>query len=190
MRNAGFDKVHEMDWGESCKFENSEKKSVEVHCTPCQHFSGRGILDRNQSLWASWVVESEGKKFFFGGDTGYRAVPKDLADDDIVGLEKFPKCPAFAEIGTRFGGFDLACIPIGAYSPRRFMSKVHANPYDAVEIHKDVKSRLSIGMHFGTFVLTDEPILEPPKLLRKACERSGISEDAFKIMNIGETISV
>jgi len=77
-----------------------------------------------------------------------------------------PTCPVFKEIGERYGPFDLACIPIGAYSPRWFMSAIHSNPEDAVNIHIDIRSRQSVGMHWGTFCLTDEPVWEPPEVLK------------------------
>jgi N-acyl-phosphatidylethanolamine-hydrolysing phospholipase D len=126
--------VHIMDWWESKHVEvdlsgdakpgeeDAQKVAFDVTCTPAQHFTGRGVLDRFRSLWASWVVEeattrspdveqskseSWGTKVFFGGDTGYRTV-RDGEDEDQV-----PTCPAFVEIGRRFGGFDLAMIPIG-----------------------------------------------------------------------------
>lgn len=85
----------------------------DITCTPAQHFTGRGVFDRFKTLWASWAVQEvpnnggEGAKVYFAGDTGYRSV-RDGQDE-----EKVPHCPAFKEIGERFGGFDLALIPIG-----------------------------------------------------------------------------
>jgi N-acyl-phosphatidylethanolamine-hydrolysing phospholipase D len=126
--------VHIMDWWESKRLEvfsssgleQSHSVAVDIICTPAQHFTGRGILDRFKTLWSSWVVEevlqlpktdspekqstkssSKGVKVFFGGDTGYRSVME--GQDE----EKVPVCPAFEEIGHRFGGFDFAMIPIG-----------------------------------------------------------------------------
>jgi N-acyl-phosphatidylethanolamine-hydrolysing phospholipase D len=120
-----------MDWWQSKRVEvdisgtddeGVQEAAFNVTCTPCQHFTGRGLLDRFKSLWASWVVEgvtnksgnidqsrseSRGVKLFFAGDTGYRSV-RDGQDED-----KVPTCPVFAEIGQRFGGFDFAMIPIG-----------------------------------------------------------------------------
>jgi N-acyl-phosphatidylethanolamine-hydrolysing phospholipase D len=80
---------------------------------------------------------------------------------------EFPVCPSFAEIGNRFGPFDAAFLPIGAYSPRFFMSAIHCSPEDAVGIHLAVRAKRSIGMHWGTFKLTDEAIMEPPVRLEK-----------------------
>lgn len=123
-------KCVELDWWGSSKIGD-----VEFVCTPCQHFSGRTLWDRNKTLWSSWVVKSPNASFFFGGDTGYRSVPKDHKGP----LDSLPVCPAFKEIGEKLGPFDLSAIPIGAYSPRWFMSPIHCDPEDAVCVHKDVR---------------------------------------------------
>jgi len=118
-------------WDEHEHSFHDNKSGVKVICTPCQHFTGRSLTDHYKTLWASWVIESVPKttatatsteeevgerekpvKVFFGGDTGYRYVPKG-ADENAM-----PTCPAFKEIGERIGPFDLSMIPIGAYSPR------------------------------------------------------------------------
>ena len=126
-------------------------------------------------------------------DTGYRSVA-DGQDEDNV-----PRCPAFKQIGQKYGPFDLASlalpqnfidsrIPIGAYSPRHIMSPVHCSPADSVLLHHDIKSKLSVGMHWGTFVLTDEPVNQPPQKLKEALAKSGKGENEFITINIGETI--
>jgi N-acyl-phosphatidylethanolamine-hydrolysing phospholipase D len=173
--------VYECDW-----WDEHEVKGLKIACTPCQHFTGRSLTDRFKTLWASWVIiePSSGARYYFAGDTGYRAV-SDGQDPD-----KVPHCPAFKEIGQRYGPFHLASIPIGAYSPRWFMSPIHCNPYDAVCLHKDINARKSIGMHFGTFVLTDEPVLEPPKMLKEALEHYGVPQNEFTTLKIGHTITV
>jgi len=176
-------KVYECDWWAEHILE--ELSGLRIACTPCQHFSGRGLLDRNATLWSSWcLIHPKGGRFYFAGDTGYRHVPNHTNEDDA------PTCPAFKEIGERYGPFDLATIPIGAYYPRDFMSPVHANPEDAVRIHQDVKSRKSIGMHWGTFPMTAEPVFEPPELLKKACEKHELKEGTFITVKIGETTMV
>ncbi|GAA6013550.1 hypothetical protein JCM11491_002704 [Sporobolomyces phaffii] len=158
---------------------------LRVTALECQHFTGRGIFDRNDSLWASWTVESSrGGKVWFAGDTGYKSIPRGVGIEDE---HKYPHCPAFAEIGEREGPFDLSMIPIGAYDPRWFMSRVHCSPEDAVELHRETKSRRSLGMHHSTWMLTCEPMDEPPKRLRKACDRYGISEQEFGVSGLGET---
>jgi N-acyl-phosphatidylethanolamine-hydrolysing phospholipase D len=138
----------------------------------------------------SWSVDGgtpDSGRFYFGGDTGYRSVPAGVPREDEHLL---PHCPAFAEIGERLGPFDLGLIPIGAYEPRHVMSPVHLSPEDAVCVHRDVRSRHSIGMHWGTFVLTTEPVDEPPRRLKEAAEAAGLAEDEFVVIAIGETVDV
>ena len=113
------------------------------------------------------MLEVDGYRLYFAGDTGY-------------GRD-------FADIGAVFGGFDLSLVPIGAYEPQWFMNAVHVNPEDAVRIHRDVKSRLSVGMHWGTFILTDEPVDEPPHRLARALGDQGVDPQAFGVMRHGET---
>jgi N-acyl-phosphatidylethanolamine-hydrolysing phospholipase D len=88
------------------------------------------------------------------------------------------------------GPFDAAAIPIGAHSPRWFMSSIHVNPVDAVDIHVDIKSKKSVGIHWGTFVLTSEDIHEPPIALKAAVKERGLKEDDFDVVKIGETMWV
>jgi len=124
------------------------------------------------------------KKLWFGGDTGYRSV-RDGEDENEV-----PVCPAFKEIGNRFEGFDLALIPIGAYSPRAALSPMHCAPQDSVCVFKDVKAKKAIGMHWGTWVLSWEGIMEPAALLKKECINAGVEEGAFDVCGLGETTFV
>jgi L-ascorbate metabolism protein UlaG (beta-lactamase superfamily) len=114
-------------------------------------------------------VEAPGKRLFFAGDTGYS---KD-----------------FKDIGERFPKMDLSLIPIGAYAPRWFMKDMHCNPEEAVQIHLDVRSQKSIGMHWGTFLnLTDEPLVEPPIKLREAVKNAKLEEGSFITLKHGETL--
>ncbi|TFK35176.1 N-acyl-phosphatidylethanolamine-hydrolyzing phospholipase D [Crucibulum laeve] len=200
--------THIMDWWDSKRIEvsipstasddkstskSSENKViVDVSCTPGQHFTGRSLFDNFKSLWASWVVEEvlpEGRqvgrapvKAYFAGDTGYRTV-RDGQDENNV-----PTCPAFKEIGEKFGGFDFAMIPIGAYMPRQYMSPIHCAPQDSVLLFKDVKAKKALGMHWATWILTTEDVTEPPKRLAEECKRVGIEDGAFNICDIGETL--
>ncbi|MCJ1231539.1 hypothetical protein MMC12_008216 [Toensbergia leucococca] len=160
-----------------------------IGCLPCQHTSARTGFDRGHTLWASWSVESGGKKVWFGGDTGYRAVPELPKDVDDYGPDhNYPHCPAFRQIGGLRGPFDLGLIPIGAYDPRWIMSPMHANPFDSVNIFKDTQCKRAMGIHWGTWVLTEEDVLEPPKLLRKALRKNDIPEEGvFDVCEIGES---
>ncbi|KXS12909.1 Metallo-hydrolase/oxidoreductase [Gonapodya prolifera JEL478] len=192
-------KVVEGDWWDEWEFSKStatgaqvgaaEEEKVTVACTPCQHFSSRSIWDRDATLWSSWVVKSPNASFFFGGDTGYRAVPRSWPDP-YAELSKLPHCPAFKQIGDKYGPFDLAAVPIGAYSPRWFMSPIHCSPEDSVELHRDIRARKSVGMHWGTFTLTDEPYWEPPQRLKAALAAHGMPEDEFVVLDIGGAVEV
>ncbi|EIW54085.1 Metallo-hydrolase/oxidoreductase [Trametes versicolor FP-101664 SS1] len=170
-----------------------------VTCTPSQHTANRSPFDRWRTLWASWAVEEvlpapasvgegetvrEAKKLYFAGDTGYRTV---WAGEDE---EMAPRCPAFKEVGEKLGPFDLALLPIGAYAPRAMWSNLHASPADAVEIFKDVRAKKALAMHWGTWILTTEPTMEPPELLKQARVLGGLDEGAFEICGLGETTAV
>lgn len=169
LSKRGIDSWVELDWGESTQY-----KDWTFHAVPVQHFSGRG-LKPNNTLWAGWVLEHKAEsdspyKLFFAGDTGY-------SDD-------------FRDIGERFGEMDLSLLPIGAYEPRWFMKEVHVNPEEAVQIHLDVKSKKSIGMHWGSFILTDEAMDEPPKKLELAKSKHGLSADEFIVVDHGEAVKI
>jgi L-ascorbate metabolism protein UlaG (beta-lactamase superfamily) len=159
----GFRDAAELDWWETYDIPGVAR----VTSVPAQHFSARSLWDRNRTLWAGFVVQSGGATIYFAGDTGYS--------------------PQFEEIGRRFPHIDLALIPIGAYEPRWFMQPVHVNPEEAVRIHLDVRSRRSFGMHFGTFQLTDEGIDEPIAALARARDAEGVHEEAFGVLDFGET---
>ena len=154
--------VVELGWWQS-----HDGHGFRVTAVPVQHFSGRTATDRNATLWCGLVLEAGGKKLFFAGDTGYS---KD-----------------FAEIHKRLGPMDLSLLPIGAYEPRWFMRAMHVNPEEAVKIHRDVHSKLSIAMHWGTFRLTEEPLDQPPAQLAAALAAAGIPPEKFVVFKHGET---
>jgi L-ascorbate metabolism protein UlaG (beta-lactamase superfamily) len=214
--DSGVHNVTELDWWESRdvkmeayqdKVEEGRKVSVTpsdsedvekknqakaimatISALPCQHVSARGPFDRCKTLWASWSVESGGAKVYFAGDTGYRAVPRLPAHEDDYGPKyaHLPHCPAFAQIGQHRGPFDLGLIPIGAYEPRFVMSPMHANPKDSVNIFRDTQCKKALGMHWGTWVLTEEDVLEPPRKLKEALKEKGIEEEGvFDVVDIG-----
>ncbi|KAF2190933.1 N-acyl-phosphatidylethanolamine-hydrolyzing phospholipase D [Zopfia rhizophila CBS 207.26] len=212
--DSGIHNVTELDWWESrdVKLELVKRKDEEgskisvtergdnktnpetitatIGALPCQHVSARGPFDRCKTLWASWSVESGGSKVYFAGDTGYRTVPKlpKGTDDYSTTYSHLPICPAFAEIGKHRGPFDLGLIPIGAYEPRFIMSPMHANPKDSVNIFVDTKCRKALGMHWGTWVLTEEDVLEPPRLLKQSLKEKDINEEGtFDVVDIGES---
>ncbi|KAH7312206.1 putative Zn-dependent hydrolase/oxidoreductase family protein [Stachybotrys elegans] len=200
FRDSGLDHVTELDWWEDAdltvKVGSDQDKAEEetitarISCLPCQHTSARTPFDKDTTLWCSWGVKSGDKSVWFGGDTGYRAVPKVGPNIDDWGpeLQQLPCNPQFKQIGELRGPYDLGLIPIGAYSPRATFSFMHANPYDAVEIFKDTRCARAMGIHWGTWALTFEAVLEPPVLLKEALKRSGIPETgAFDVCDIGES---
>jgi N-acyl-phosphatidylethanolamine-hydrolysing phospholipase D len=171
MKSVGVENVVELDW-----WEQHRLKGVEFRLTPVQHWSGRSYWDRTETLWGGWAVFGPGLQWFFAGDTGYS---RDFAD---IRQRFEPRQGA-----VQGGGFDLALLPVGAYEPRWFMKDQHVNPEEAVRMHRDLGAKRSVGMHWGTFVLTDEALDQPPKALQKAREAQGIGADEFSLMAIGET---
>lgn len=163
--DMGIASVTEMDW-----WQQHQQQSVVITALPVQHFSGRSLSDTNETLWAGWLFAVSGQKIFFGGDTGYS---KD-----------------FLDIYERIGAIDFALLPIGAYEPRWFMQAMHVNPEEAVQIFQDLRTRYAVGMHWGTFKLTDEDMDEPPKRLVTAREAAGIAAEQFFVMQHGETRSL
>lgn len=164
FKRKGIGPVKELSW-----WARHEGKCA-VTAVPAQHFSGRSLWDKNRTHWNGYVVEVGGKKLYFTGDTGYNG--KD-----------------FKAIGARFGGMDLSLIPIGAYSPQKFMQPVHVNPFEAVQIHQEVKSKLSLGMHWNTFRLSEEPIDRPPYDLYLAMKEKQLSFDSFLPIDIGTYVN-
>jgi N-acyl-phosphatidylethanolamine-hydrolysing phospholipase D len=168
LAERGIANAVELDWWQAHKLGN-----LEVVLTPVQHWSARGLNDKMQNLWGGYALFAPDAQVFFAGDTGYS---KDFADI----------AARFAERQSK-GGFDMALIPIGAYEPRWFMKDQHVNPDESVRIHKDLKAKASLGIHWGTFELTDESLDEPPEALAKARLAQGVSEEAFFVMKIGQT---
>jgi N-acyl-phosphatidylethanolamine-hydrolysing phospholipase D len=161
VRQAGGIVAAELGWWQEARI-----AGVTVTCVPARHFSGRGLADRNRRLWAGFVVAGKTRRLYHSGDTA-------LFD-------------GFAEIGRRAGPIDLACLPIGAYDPRAIMGPIHLNPEEAVRAALDLGARAAVGMHFGTFDLSDEPLDEPPQRFLAEARARGIGAQAF-VVAIGET---
>ncbi|KAI2636718.1 Metallo-hydrolase/oxidoreductase [Xylaria nigripes] len=203
FKSSGIQNVTEMDWWDEAEVtftpQETEDKPSEpikatITCLPSQHSSGRNGLDRDRTLWASWAIKSgmPEKTVWFGGDTGYRTVPKmpdNRTDDWGPEYQNLPVCPQFRQIGEHLGSIDLGLIPIGAYSPRHIFSNMHANPFDSVEIFRDTGCKRAMGIHWGTWMLTEEPPLEPPELLKEALKRRGLPETGvFDVCDIGASL--
>jgi L-ascorbate metabolism protein UlaG (beta-lactamase superfamily) len=155
----------ELDWWQS-----TEVGAVSVTFVPSHHWSRRGLTDTNQSLWGGFVIDGSSARLYHSGDTAYFA--------------------GFAEIGRRFCGIDAALLPIGAYDPAWFMERQHLNPEQAVQSFLDLGAREFFAMHWGTFKLTDEPLLEPPERLHAEWRRRGLSDAHKRVPKIGESFHV
>lgn len=167
--NLGLDHTIEFDWWEQITL-----AGVRFQFTPTQHWSARGFGDRSQTLWGAWAVLAPDLHWYFAGDTGYS---QDFADT---------RAQVYGASAARPGaGFDLALLPIGAYQPRWFLAEQHVNPTEAVQIHRDLNAKTSIGIHWGTFLLSDESADQPPKDLAIAAQ--SLASGAFTVMDIGET---
>ena len=170
---AKFDitRAVELDW-----WDCHEHAGVEFHFTPVQHWSARSLGDRNKTLWGGWAVFGGDCHWYFSGDTGYSA-------DFVDTRERF----AERQTAARGGGFDVALIAVGACEPRWFMQPQHVDPAEAVQIHLDLGAKRSVGIHWGTFSLADEPLDHPIKALAAARAQQSIAEDVFFLMPIGAT---
>ena len=163
----GYKDVNEMDWYDEIKI-NEELK---VTFLPAVHWSKRSLTDTNKTLWGNFLIEYKDKKILFACDTGVGNIYK--------------------ELGDKFGPIDLTLINIGAYNfypmiPLKDKSAYHTNPEEALSIARDLKSKKAIGMHWGTFVLSLEPIMEPRKRFKDSAEQYGFKREDAIIFKIGE----
>ena len=158
-----FKDVQELDWYQEVKFND-----LKITFLPAVHWSKRSLTDTNKTLWGSFLIEYAGKKIFFACDTGYGNIYK--------------------KIGKDFGPIDLTMINIGAYDFRPMFEKsiYHTSPEEALQAAQDLKSKKVLGTHWGTFVLSLEPIMEPPKRFKDNAEKFGFKRDDALIFKIGE----
>ena len=162
---SGIKNVKEFLW-----WEDLEVKDTIFTFTPVQHWSARGLNDRNKSLWGGWFIQSSEYSVYHAGDTGY-------SED-------------FKATRSKLGSPDFAMIPIGGYDPRWFMSYHHVKPSESIQIALDLGVTRSVGMHWGTFILTDEDILEPAQLINQELKKLNLSEDFFRTPKPGEIIFI
>ncbi len=158
-----FKDVQELDWYQEVKFND-----LKITFLPAVHWSKRSLTDTNKTLWGSFLIEYAGKKIFFACDTGYGNIYK--------------------KIGKKYGPIDLTMINIGAYDFRPMFEKsiYHTSPEEALQAAQDLKSKKVLGTHWGTFVLSLEPIMEPPKRFKDNAEKFGFKRDDALIFKIGE----
>ena len=167
---SGYRDVSEMDWYDEIKIND-----LKVTLVPAVHWSKRSLWDTNKTLWGSFIIEYQGIKIFFACDTGYGNIYKDL--------------------GKKYGPIDLTLINIGAYNfypmaPVKDKSIYHTNPEEALQIGKDLKSKKILGMHWGTVVLSLEPILEPAKRFKGSAHKFGYDPKDAIIFKIGQVESL
>ena len=162
----GFSNVNEMDWYDEIKVND-----LKITFVPAVHWSKRSLWDTNKTLWGNFIIEYKNKKILFACDTGYGNIYK--------------------ELGEKYGPIDLTFINIGAYNfypiaQKKDKSIYHANPEEALNIAQDLKSKKVLGMHWGTVVLSLEPIMEPPKRFKDNAEKYGFKREDAIIFKIGQ----
>jgi L-ascorbate metabolism protein UlaG (beta-lactamase superfamily) len=162
LEGKGVARVEDLDWWD----ERSLPGGVRVVCVPARHFSNRGLRDRDATLWAGYVVEGPSGRALFAGDTG--------------------DGPHVEAIAARFAPVRLACLPIGAFRPRWFMSPVHLDPTEAVDVARRLRAGTSVGIHFGTFAQADDGEREPVERLAEALASSGGDGPRFWTLRHGE----
>jgi N-acyl-phosphatidylethanolamine-hydrolysing phospholipase D len=175
LADRGVRNAVELDWWQDHRVPGPAGE-VQVTLVPAQHWSARGLTDRLTTLWGGFAVLAPDCHLFYAGDTGYS---RDFSD-----MRQHFAHRQRLEDG---GGFDIALLPIGAYEPRWFMAIQHVNAEEAVKIHRDLGAKKSLGVHWGTFELTDEPLDEPPRALAEQRRVQGLADDDFFVMAIGET---
>ncbi|CAF3586592.1 unnamed protein product [Rotaria sp. Silwood1] len=164
--NNHIKNVIELDWWEEYYF---SKKEVNIAFCPAQHWSRRSAFDLNKSLWGGYAVWDTTHRFYFAGDTGYTH-----------------NISIFRQIGKKYGPFDLSAIPIGTYEPKWIMQAQHVSPDEAVQLHIDVQSKNSIGIHWGTWAMGNEYFMEPPQKLAQAVQINQLDPSSFVVVKHGE----
>lgn len=152
-----------MEWWDRVRL----NPQVKLNAVSAQHFSGRSLHDRDHTLWCGYVLEAPVGNIYFAGDTG---------------MGKFIDL-----IGERWPEFRLALLPIGAFKPEWFMSRVHISPEQALQIHNRLKVQTSVGIHFGTFKLADDHQDEPIQTINRLVTQQIPTPD-FRVLEFGESV--
>ena len=167
FRTNGYQDINEMDWYDEIRI----NENLKITFLPAIHWSKRSLTDTNKTLWGSFLIEYSGKKILFACDTGTGNIYEDL--------------------GVKYGPIDLTLINIGAYNfypimPYKDKSIYHTNPEEALKIGQVLRSKKILGMHWGTFVLSLEPIMEPPLRFKRNAEKFGFNKEDAIIFKIGQ----
>lgn len=163
LRDIACPQREEMDWGEVREF-----GGVRFTFLAAQHESGRGLLDRDATLWGAWLIEHAGRRIYIGGDSGYG--------------------PHFARAGQAHGPIGLAFLSVGGFHPREANERVHMDPEEAVRAFLDLRAERMAILHWGTFPMGTEHNGHTPALVRALAEQRGIAPDRLVVPRIGETI--
>ncbi|MAO66444.1 MAG: twin-arginine translocation pathway signal [Balneola sp.] len=165
LNQEGIDDTYPLDWWASQPIDSD----ITIHAVQAQHFSARGLFDRDKTLWAGYIIETPAGNIYFAGDSGY---------GDF-----------FKKIGKKYE-IKVGLIPIGAYKPRWFMSPMHVDPEEAIQVHKDVGAEISFGMHFGTFPLADDGMNDPANDFSKALQKPENRGVNFKLLEEGDSFEL
>lgn len=149
-----LDKIHELNWWDEIVFDD-----LQLVCAPARHFSGRGILDRNSTMWASWVIKSGNFTIYFSGDSGYG--------------------PHFKEIGEKYGPFDFAMLECGQYDKR--WESIHMLPEQTAQAALDLNAKIAMPIHWGSFVLALHSWKDPVERLTKKAQELNVNVITPKI---------
>jgi L-ascorbate metabolism protein UlaG (beta-lactamase superfamily) len=166
FEKEGLGYTRDLDWWQPV----SLSKDTLLWAVPGQHFSGRGLDDRDETLWLGFVIDSPHGPVYFAGDTGWG--------------------PHFKEIRDRFGPMKLSVIPIGAYKPRWFMRAAHISPLEAAHAHLVMESEITVGCHYGTFPLADDGQLDPQNEMERIFAMTTLTPDEFLMLQNGESVVV
>jgi N-acyl-phosphatidylethanolamine-hydrolysing phospholipase D len=175
LAGRGIANAVELNWWTSHTV-SAPAGPVEVTLVPAQHWSGRGLADRMKTLWGGFAVFAPDCHLFYAGDTAYS---RDFIDIQARFAER--------QSAANGGGFDIALLPIGAYEPRWFMAPQHVDVEEAIRIHRDLRAKRSLGVHWGTFQLSDEALDDPPHALVEQRRLQALSDEEFFVLAIGET---
>lgn len=156
--------VVELSW-----WEHVTVSGVKVHLVPAQHWHRRGMFDNNKSLWGGFVLEGS-HRVYHSGDTGYFG--------------------GFRAIGEAFSGIDIACLPLGAYEPGWFMATQHMGPAQSLQAYRDLSATHFVGMHWGTFDLSDEPVDAGPRWLLAEVEQERLARERCHVLLPGGSLAL